>query len=63
MVAPAYASARSNLARRMGLGRKRDEAEMAMPGTADVVDMPEADAVMTTEPARKRGRPRAAKAA
>ena len=67
MVAPAYASARSSLARQMGLGRKRDEAadEMAAPVmTTEVVgDAGDDRGRIAAEPARKRGRPRTAKAA
>ena len=67
MVAPAYASARSSLARQMGLGRKRDE---AADDTAAVMDEPvpevdeeaPADAEAGEAP-RKRGRPRAVKTA
>ncbi len=61
MVAPAYASARSSLARQMGLGRKRDDA-IATPELTEAVETaPMID--VAAEPARKRGRPRAAKAA
>ncbi len=71
MVAPAYASARSSLARQMGLGRKRDDAIEDMSAT-EVVDAPvmkaeeEAPAPATQaspEAPRKRGRPRSVKTA
>jgi predicted transcriptional regulator len=61
MVAPAYASARSSLARQMGLGRKRDEAGddiAAPPPTA-----PPAEVLRETEAPKKRGRPRSVKTA
>ncbi len=52
MVAPAYASARSSLARQMGLGRKRDE-QVAEPAPEPVAP--------PAEETRRRGRPRAVK--
>ena len=59
MVAPAYASARSSLARQMGLGRKREEAAPAAP-----VEAPEAPSPVAEQPApRRRGRPRSVKTA
>lgn len=57
MVAPAYASARSSLARQMGLGRKRDEAA-SMPNAE-----PEAVPAMDAPAPRRRGRPRVIKTA
>jgi predicted transcriptional regulator len=71
MVAPAYASARSNLARQMGLGRKRDDGQdgAGMNG-AEAVELPAPAPAPVEEPAaapapapRKRGRPRAVKTA
>jgi predicted transcriptional regulator len=65
MVAPAYASARSSLARQMGLGRKRDEA-LDDVTAGDAVEAPPpapAEELATTEPTRKRGRPRSVKTA
>ena len=59
MVAPAYASARSNLARQMGLGRKRDEAAEQPAPTMDLVEEPAK--ASAPEAPRKRGRPRAVK--
>lgn len=53
MVAPAYASARSSLARQMGLGRKRED-------TADEPEAVEAAAPPPAEAPRRRGRPRGA---
>lgn len=68
MVAPAYASARSNLARQMGLGRKRDEgmdeAVTEFAPQTDVEDTTPASAAPESEPAdapKKRGRPRTVK--
>ncbi len=55
MVAPAYASARSNLARQMGLGRKREDAVAAATAPAPVVE------ASAPEAPRRRGRPRAVK--
>ncbi len=64
MVAPAYASARSSLARQMGLGRKRDEAAEAAPMASEpAVEHHDAPAVVEAEAPRKRGRPRAVKTA
>lgn len=64
MVAPAYASARSSLARQMGLGRKREGAGEAI---ADVVPMNlhmnDETAEHATQAPRKRGRPRIKSAA
>ena len=68
MVAPAYASARSSLARQMGLGRKRDDAveESAPPepagrnGAEEPAPAPAAAPVQAEAP-RKRGRPRSVK--
>ena len=62
MVAPAYASARSSLARQMGLGRKRDEAGDDMAATAPVTAPAEVRAERTEAP-KKRGRPRSVKTA
>lgn len=67
MVAPAYASARSSLARQMGLGRKRDEAVESDDGLSGE-PAPEAhDAVAQgfeeAEAPRKRGRPRTVRTA
>ena len=64
MVAPAYASARSNLARQMGLGRKRDEAmDEVVTEAAPVAAVAEepAAAPAPAEAPRKRGRPRSVK--
>lgn len=55
MVAPAYASARSSLARQMGLGRKREEAADEAEPVAEAAAPPP-----SAEP-RRRGRPRAVK--
>jgi predicted transcriptional regulator len=64
MVAPAYASARSSLARQMGLGRKRDEEMMSAEEPAPApVEEPVTLAAEDAEAPRRRGRPRAAKAA
>lgn len=64
MVAPAYASARSSLARQMGLGRKREGADRA---TADVVSMNhhvnDETIALESQAPRKRGRPRIKNAA
>ena len=59
MVAPAYASARSSLARQMGLGRKREDAaeETVGSGPAEVRRAADERAA-TPVPPRKRGRPR-----
>ncbi len=67
MVAPAYASARSSLARQMGLGRKRDEAPDAEDGAAEAPsemregDLPDDEAAAAAP--RRRGRPRAVRTA
>lgn len=63
MVAPAYASARSSLARQMGLGRKRDEQVSSSPAEASAE--PEQPAMADDVPAapRKRGRPKSIKKA
>ncbi len=60
MVAPAYASARSTLARQMGLGRKRDEnGEQAdVAAAADAPADVEASGAAPAGGSRKRGRPR-----
>ena len=55
MVAPAYASARSSLARQMGLGRKREDA------AEDIEPVVEVAAPPPVEAPRRRGRPRAVK--
>ena len=59
MVAPAYASARSSLARQMGLGRKRDDAMDGLGAPAEVTEMPQASEEAAAP--RKRGRPRSVK--
>ncbi len=62
MVAPAYASARSNLARQMGLGRKRDEAaEDTAPSQAASARSAAPETAAPAEAPRKRGRPRSVK--
>ncbi|WP_131113369.1 MucR family transcriptional regulator [Lichenihabitans psoromatis] len=63
MVAPAYASARSSLARQMGLGRKRDDAleEVATTAPTHMEEAPQA--ALAAEAPRKRGRPRSMKTA
>jgi predicted transcriptional regulator len=64
MVAPAYASARSSLARQMGLGRKRDEAleeSVSEPTPADVEDISSMPEPIALDAPRKRGRPRSVK--
>lgn len=66
MVAPAYASARSNLARQMGLGRKRDEAvnDGASAAEHPVPDPQEGlPGIEAGDAPRKRGRPRGEKPA
>jgi predicted transcriptional regulator len=69
MVAPAYASARSSLARQMGLGRKRDEAldEVVVDEIVEAAPPTPVEEPVTAEaPAeapRKRGRPRSVKTA
>lgn len=56
MVAPAYASARSSLARQMGLGRKREDAAEEIEPVVEVMAPAPA-----SEAPRRRGRPRAVK--
>lgn len=60
MVAPAYASARSSLARQMGLGRKRDAWASTVEGEAPSMNHHVNDeaAEPANEAPRKRGRPR-----